>query len=66
MQDQADFLSYLMGQEATRRQVKGLPPMTDMEQTEFKRNLMRELIIKQNPLGAINLQSPKPPTQLNG
>ena len=66
IQDQADFLGYLMQQELARRIAQGLPPMTDMEQTEFKRNLLRELIVKQNPMGAINLRPSTPPKQLNG
>jgi hypothetical protein len=57
---QADFFSYLVGQEEQRRVTANLPPMTPMERTEFTRDLVRKLAIQQDTMGAINHRSQPP------
>lgn len=61
-----DTIDYLISQEIDRRSRVGQRPLSTFEQEEFRRQLIRTLIIKGDAEAAINLRSTNTAQLLNG
>jgi hypothetical protein len=66
LQYNTDTVEYLVRQEQQRRCVAGEPALSEWEQGEFRRQLIRRLVIQGDAVGAINLRPTTTRRQLNG
>lgn len=56
LQYNTDTVNYLVKQEQQRRVTAGEPALSEWEEGEFKRQLIRRLVIQGDAVGAINLR----------
>lgn len=61
-----DFVTHLVAQEVDRRKVTGEPALSEWELGEYKRNIIRKLILQGDASAAVSLRPQTTRKQLNG